>query len=257
MTRGKRIYRTLVADSHNLFRRGLVTLVASETDMEVAGEATSASQALEFVKLALQPLPAAEEATPSAFNGTLTPRALVPAVPIPALPDVLVMDIGLVRDDPEAAKMLRQLPETVAILLLASEESPECLELTLSAGARGYMLKSSPPAKLIMGIRQATVLEDRDAQGLSRQAPDLRALAETERSYSRTSPLTAREQEVVTLLAEGRTVREVAAELSLSIKTIEAHKLNLMRKLDIHNRASLVDYAVRSGLISVQPVSKH
>jgi DNA-binding NarL/FixJ family response regulator len=115
------------------------------------------------------------------------------------------------------------------------------------------MLKSSSAAQLINGIRNSTILEGRDAQGLSRQASDLHALAETERSYSRTSPLTSREQEVVTLLAEGRTVREVAAELSLSIKTIEAHKLNLMRKLDIHNRASLVDYAVRSGLITVQP----
>lgn len=238
--RGKRIYKTVVADSHNLFRRGLATLIASEADMQVVGEATSASQALAFVNLA--------SLAGSSGEGDPAAAALVP--------DVLVMEIGLVRDDPEAARMLRQLPESVAVLFLAQEESPECLELTLSAGARGYMLKSSPPAKLIMGIKQATILEDRDAQGLSRQAPDLRALAETDRSYARTSPLTSREQEVVTLLAEGRTVREVAAELSLSIKTIEAHKLNLMRKLDIHNRASLVDYAVRSGLILVQPVSK-
>jgi DNA-binding NarL/FixJ family response regulator len=238
--RGKRIYKTVVADSHNLFRRGLATLIASEADMQVVGEATSASQALAFVNLA--------SLAGNSGEGDAAAHALVP--------DVLVMEIGLVREDPEAARMLRQLPESVAVLFLAQEESPECLELTLSAGARGYMLKSSPPAKLIVGIKQATILEDRDAQGLSRQAPDLRALAETDRSYARTSPLTSREQEVVTLLAEGRTVREVAAELSLSIKTIEAHKLNLMRKLDIHNRASLVDYAVRSGLILVQPVSK-
>jgi len=237
--RGKRIYKTVVADSHNLFRRGLATLIASEADMQVVGEATSASQALAFVNLA---------SMASSGEGDPAAHALVP--------DVLVMEIGLVREDPEATRMLRQLPESVAVLFLAQEESPECLELTLSAGARGYMLKSSPPAKLIVGIKQATILEDRDAQGLSRQAPDLRALAESDRSYARTSPLTSREQEVVTLLAEGRTVREVAAELSLSIKTIEAHKLNLMRKLDIHNRASLVDYAVRSGLILVQPVSK-
>jgi DNA-binding NarL/FixJ family response regulator len=126
----------------------------------------------------------------------------------------------------------------------------------MAAGARGYMIKTAPPAQLIAGIRQAAAFEDRDPRGLSRQAPDLKALAETERTYSRTSPLTAREQEVTTLLAEGRTVREVAAELNLSIKTIEAHKLNLMRKLDIHNRASLVDYAVRAGLITVAPAAK-
>jgi len=248
--RGKRIYKTVVADSHNLFRRGLATLIAAEADMQVVGEATSASQALAFVNLAAM---AGTSGGATGEGEQSAPAPLSDAL----LPDVLVMEIGLVREDPEAARMLRQLPESVAVLFLAPEESPECLELTLSAGARGYMLKSSPPAKLILGIKQATVLEDRDAQGLSRQAPDLRALAESDRSYARTSPLTSREQEVVTLLAEGRTVREVAAELSLSIKTIEAHKLNLMRKLDIHNRASLVDYAVRSGLILVQPVSKH
>jgi DNA-binding NarL/FixJ family response regulator len=230
--RGKKIYRTVVADSHNLFRRGLATLIASEPDMEVVGEATTVDQALTFVNLA-----------------SLEREGIQPT-------PVLVLDIGLIREDPQATNRLRQLPESVAVLLLSPAESPECLELTLAAGARGYMLKSTPPAQIIAGIRQSTVLEDRDAQGLSRQATDLRALAETERSYSRTSPLTAREQEVVTLLAEGRTVREVAAELSLSIKTIEAHKLNLMRKLDIHNRASLVDYAVRSGLVSNQPATK-
>jgi two-component system response regulator NreC len=232
MTRVKKIYKAVVADSHNLFRRGLVTLIASEADMEVVGEASSMAQAFALLSPAMTEGDGALQAT------------------------VLVAEMGLLRDNPEIATAVRQLPESVAVLLLAPEEAPDCLELTLAAGARGYMLKSAPPAHLIAGMRQATILEDRDHQGLSRQAPDLRALAETARSYSRTSPLTSREQEVVTLLAEGRTVREVAAELLLSIKTIEAHKLNLMRKLDIHNRASLVDYAVRSGLVSVLPVSK-
>jgi two-component system response regulator NreC len=255
MTRGKRILKVVVADSHNLYRRGLATLIASEADMEVIGEAANAARALTLVS-----------------GPTNEGVELIQ-------PDVLVMEIGLVRAlnqtaldsgadrtaedqiavdqaSAEIIKALRQLPESVAILFLAPYESAECLEVTLAAGARGYMLKSAPPAQLIAGIRQATILEDRDAQGLSRQAPDLKALAESERAYPRVSPLTSREQEVMTLLAEGRTVREVAAELSLSIKTIEAHKLNLMRKLDIHNRASLVEYAVRYGLVSAQPVAK-
>jgi DNA-binding NarL/FixJ family response regulator len=232
MTRDKRKHRTVVADSHNLFRRGLATLIAAEADMEVIGEAASAAGALAIVSAASP-------------DGAEIAQA-----------DVLILEIGLLRDDPEATRALRMLPERTAVLLLAPSESAECLELTMAAGARGYMLKSTPPAQLIAGIRRSTVLEDRDSRGISPQAPDLQALAQTERSYSRTSPLTSREQEVMTLLAEGRTVREVAAELSLSIKTIEAHKLNLMRKLDIHNRASLVDYAVRSGLIPVQQVAK-
>ena len=230
MIRGKRIFKTVVADSHNLFRRGLSTLISAEADMEVIGEASNPAQALALARCSDGP------------DGQV--------------PDVIVMEIGMLMEDPELVKAFRQLPETTAVLLLAPHETAECLEITVAAGARGYMLKTTPPAHLIAGIRQASVTEERDARGLSRQAPDLQALATTERSYSRTSPLTAREQEVMTLLAEGRTVREVAAELSLSIKTVEAHKLNLMRKLDIHNRASLVDYAVRSGLLAVHPNGK-
>jgi two-component system response regulator NreC len=233
MTRGKRVYTTVVADSHNLFRRGLATLISAESDLEVTAEAVTAAQALAIV----------------AAPGDMSSDQFQPV-------DILVMEIGMVHADQQVIKALRQLPETTALLFLAPEESPDWLATTISAGARGYMLKTAPPAQLIAGIRKVTAHEDRDPHRLSRQAPDLQALAETEQSYSSTSPLTAREQEVTTLLAEGRTVREVAAELSLSIKTIEAHKLNLMRKLDIHNRASLVDYAVRSGLISVRPVLK-
>ena len=243
MTRTKRTYRTIVADSHNLFRRGLVTLIKSEADMEVTGEASDFAQALALLN------PASSD-----LASDISPASAFPAA---ALPDVLIMEIGLLQEDPEATKSLRMLPESVAVLFLAPEESPEWLRLTVASGARAYVLKGCAPAQLLAAIRQATVLEDRDAQGLSRQAPDLHALAEKERSYSRTPPLTPREQEVVTLLAEGRTVREVASELSLSIKTIEAHKLNLMRKLDIHNRASLVDYAVRSGLVPVQQPALH
>lgn len=232
MTRGKQIYRTVVADSHKLFRRGLCTLIAAESDMQVVGEATNAAEAIALA--AGQP-----------GEGFESSQA-----------DVLVMETGMAAEDPETSKALRLISGKTAVLLLAPVETAECLALTLAAGARGFMLKTTAPAQLISGIRRATVVEELDANGLSRQAPDLQALAETERAYSRTSPLTSREQEVMTLLAEGRTVREVALELSLSIKTIEAHKLNLMRKLDIHNRASLVDCAVRFGLVSGEPVSK-
>lgn len=225
MTRGKKTYSIIVAEAHHLFRRGLATLIAAEPDFDVIGEAATAAEALT----------AFAHASKSA--------------------DALVVDVGLINDDAECLKTLRQLPETTALLLLAPEESPDWLVMTVATGARGYMVKTSSPAKLVTGIRHAAMGDNRETLGLSRQTPDLQALAKTERDYSRTSPLTPREQEVVILLAQGRTVREVAAELSLSIKTIEAHKLNLMRKLDIHNRASLVDYAVRSGMITLEPAT--
>jgi DNA-binding NarL/FixJ family response regulator len=113
------------------------------------------------------------------------------------------------------------------------------------------MLKSSNPDQLIAAVRRvANSSDDGNPVGLSRLIPDLQALAESNRGNKRGPVLTAREQEVMKLLAEGRTVREVALELSLSVKTIEAHKLNLMRKLDIHNRANLVEYAIHTGVIA-------
>ncbi len=225
MIRARRTYSTLVADSHHLFRRGLTTLIAAESDMRVAGEAATAAEALNKLNDADSPV------------------------------DALVVDVDLIRNDAECLKALRQLPETTCLLLLAPQESPDWLAMTVASGARGYMVKTASPAKLVAGIRQAAMAENPETVGLSRQTPDLQALAKTDRAYSPTSPLTPREQEVMVFLAQGRTVREVASELSLSIKTIEAHKLNLMRKLDIHNRANLVDYAVRAGMISLHPVS--
>ncbi len=108
---------------------------------------------------------------------------------------------------------------------------------------------------MLAGIRQIAFSDDLNPRGLSKIVPELRALASSNDGYPRGAVLTSREQEVMRLLAEGRTVREVAAELSLSIKTVEAHKLNLMRKLDIHNRASLVEYAMQKGLIAA-PVAQ-
>lgn len=228
MTRERKTYSTIVADAHHLFRRGLATLIAAESDLELIGEAVTVAEALKRFEDA---------------GRTAGPVA-----------DALVMDVGLIEDD-ENLKALRQLPESTSLLLLAPGESSNWLAMTVASGARGYMVKTSSPADLIAGIRHAAMGDNRENVGLSRQTPDLQALAKTGADYPRTTPLTPREQEVVTLLAQGRTVREVAAELSLSIKTVEAHKLNLMRKLDIHNRASLVDYAVRSGLISLAPVT--
>ncbi|HEY3456829.1 MAG TPA: response regulator transcription factor [Bryobacteraceae bacterium] len=222
MTRGKRTHKILLADAHLLFRRGLRTLLSAESDLDVVGEASDVAEAL----------------------GTARQ----------VMPNVLVMDLALLHSDGEQGPLaIRQIDSSTGVLFLTQEDSPEQLELAIAAGARGYMLKNSPPRQLLAGIRQIAISDDHNPRSLSRLVPDLQALALNNRN-TRASVLTLREQEVMRLLAEGRTVREVASELSLSIKTIEAHKLNLMRKLDIHNRSSLVEYAVRAGLIQPQPV---
>lgn len=207
-----------------LFRRGLRTLLSVESDLEVLDEACDAAETLAKVRL--------------------------------LSPDVLVMDLAMVEGDAQhAAFAIRHAHPEIAILFLTQEDGPRQLELAIAAGARGYMLKDSTPAQIVAGIRQVAFSEDQNPRSLSRIVPDLRALAVSNEGYARGAVLTSREQEVMRLLAEGRTVREVASELSLSVKTIEAHKLNLMRKLDIHNRASLVEYAMQKGLIA-PPVSQ-
>lgn len=203
-----------------LFRSGLRTLLSAESEFHVMDEACDANEAIAKVRI--------------------------------TQPDVVVMDLALVTaGGQQAAFALRQFPPTTAILFLTRQDEPEHLQMAVAAGAKGYMLKDSTPNQLIAAVRQvAKSPDDGNPVGLSRLMPDLQALAESNQGYTRGTVLTAREQEVMKLLAEGRTVREVASELSLSIKTIEAHKLNLMRKLDIHNRASLIEYAIQTGMIA-------
>lgn len=212
----------MLADGHTLFRRGLRTLLTSESDLEIVAEAGSLTEVVSMAKL-------------------LTP-------------EVMVINLALLADASEASRLeLRQLAGSSGVLFLTEEDTPDLLERAVSAGGRGYMLKNSAPSQLVAGIRRVAQQDDQNSRGLSLFTADLKALAESN-NYPKPSVLTMREQEVMRLLAEGRTVREVAAELSLSIKTIEAHKLNLMRKLDIHNRASLIECATRMGLLVTDKV---
>lgn len=224
MARLKRTSQIFIADGHLLFRRGLRSLLEMEPDLEVVGEAADAAEASTQIQ---------------------TTR-----------PNVLVMDVALLENSgAHTVFAIRQANPSLAILFLTQEDGPEQLEQAIEAGGRGYMLKNTPAAQLVAGIRQVAFSDEKNPGALSRIVPDLRALAASNERQPRTSVLTAREQEVMRLLAEGRTVREVAAELSLSVKTVEAHKLNLMRKLDIHNRASLVEYAAQQGWVAAQLAS--
>jgi len=222
---GKRATQILIADPNGLFRSGLRTLLSAHDEFRVVDEACDAPEAVHKVK--------------------------------DMTPDVLIMDLALIEaEGQKAAHILRQAHAGTAILFLTRQDEPDGLRTAVAAGARGYMLKDSTPAQLIAAVREvASSLDDPNPGELSRLVPDLQALAESNAGYPRGSALTSREREVMKLLAEGRTVREVASELSLSVKTIEAHKLNLMRKLDIHNRASLVEYAIQTGMIAA-PVTR-
>lgn len=220
MGRTKTTSKVIIADTNVLFRRGLRTLLSAEEGLEVVEEASSLEEAL------------------------LKVRSLEP--------QVLIMEVSMLKNDSQDSTVaIRQTQPATALLCLAGQDGDEELGTAIAAGAQGYMRRDSEPTRIVAAVeRLSQGGGDSNPLALSSVVPDLQALAKTNSRYARATPLTLREQEVVRLLAEGKTVRQVALELSLSMKTVEAHKLNLMRKLDIHNRASLVEYAVHNGLVS-------
>lgn len=212
--------RILIADDHDVVRRGLRSLLESQPGWTVCGEATNGREAVELTyKLK---------------------------------PEIVVLDITM----PElggldaARQILKVLPRT-EILVLTMHESEELVREVLHAGARGYVLKTDSGRDLLKAVEAisehrtffTSKIEDMVVQGyLSTGAQT----AGTERSTG----LTPREREVLQLLAEGRTNKEVAVVLGISSKTAEAHRVNVMRKLNLHSIAEIVRYAVRNQLLS-------
>jgi DNA-binding NarL/FixJ family response regulator len=160
-------------------------------------------------------------------------------------PDVAVLDIGMPHlNGLETARRLREaLPQTKIVLLTMHTEDPYVLE-AMQAGAVGYVLKTQAMLDLVQAIQNVV-------QGHIYLSPRIsRALvtAYLTRSGPTPDPLTSREREVLQLIAEGETTKEIAWRLRLSTKTVESHRIRLMRKLDIHETATLVRYAIRRGL---------
>ena len=211
--------RVLLADDHTLFRQGVKTLLAAESDMEVVGEAADGASAAER---------AAE-----------------------LRPDVVLMDIGM--PGPSSFEITRQIkrnrPET-RVLFLSMYDDEDYLVQSMEVGGSGYVLKDSPAPQLVEAVRDVSrggsYLSPRM---LSQLVDDFRTRVRTADRLPRFATLTPREKEVLKMLAEGNSVKEVACQLNLSVKTVEAHKFNLMRKLDIHNKAQLVQYAIQKKVI--------
>ncbi len=205
--------RILLADDHEVVREGLKSLLELQ-GYEVAGEAPDGHEA---VRLA---------------------EKLKPQIAILDLAMPLLNGIEATR------QILRVSPQTKIILLTMYKEDQYVLE-ALRAGVAGYILKTKAAKDLIQAIRQVS-------KGVAYLSPEVsQTLVEVYRSGGQapSEPLTSRERQVLQLVAEGKTTKEVASLLGVSVKTADTHRSRLMRKLDIHETAGLVRYAIRTGLI--------
>ena len=211
--------RCLLVDDHTLFRDGVRRLIESEPGFAVVGEAGNASEALEKVEV--------------------------------LHPDVVLMDIGMpgMSSFEGARQMLERWPD-IRLIFLTMFEEEEYLAQCLAIGAVGYVLEDAPPARLINVLREARRGRKYVSPKLWRRLEELPRLLPA-RSTGRASSLTPRECEVIRMIAEGNSVRQIAGRLGLSNKTVEAHKFNLMRKLNVHNKVQLVTYAIRQKIVSV------
>lgn len=212
--------RLLLVDDHEIVRAGLRMLFQAEPDMEIVGEVSSGEEALRAV------------------------RELKPEV---VLMDVVMSGMSGI----EATRRIKEANPDVAILALTMHEDEQYFFEMLSAGASGYVPKRAAPDDLVSAIRVVS-------QGNVFLYPTLAKLlvkdflqrAESGAALP-SEELTPREREILTCIAEGMTNREIAETLVISAKTVDRHRENIMRKLNLHNRVELVKYAIEKGLISV------
>jgi DNA-binding NarL/FixJ family response regulator len=209
------VIRVLIADDHGIVRSGLRMLLERQADMEVVGEAGDGVEALEASQL--------------------------------QRPDVAVLDVSMPRmTGLQAAREVRAHSPDTRVLLLSMHEDERYFFEGLEAGAAGYVLKRAADTDLIDAVRTVaaghTFLSDGAQEGLMRE------WLESGRSEP-DDPLTPRELEVVKLIAEAYTNRQIAETLTLSEKTVESHRSNVLSKLGMRDRVELVRYAIRRGLV--------
>lgn len=222
--RSKRHYedaRILIADDHDLMRRGVKTLLQAHAGWEICGEAHTGREAVAQ----------AEELKP----------------------DIVILDISMPDlNGVEAARRIRKASPTTEVLILSVHYSDQLIREILEAGVRGYIVKSDSDRDLIIAVetlashkpfftpRATEIIMSNFSSGgsIRRELPE-----------SLRDRLTSREREIVQLLAEGKSSKEVASSLNISVKTAETHRANIMRKLQLHTVSELVRYAVRNQII--------
>lgn len=214
--------RVLICDDHPLFREGLRAILRDHPGVEVVGEARNGIEAIAQV------------------------RALGP--------DVTLMDIDMPElSGLEATRRIGEARLPGRILILSLYDDEDLIAGCLDAGAAGYVLKDGPTSQLLYAI-EACHRGERYMSPRALSAVVAHGRAGGKATGTRYDLLTDREREVLRLLADGDSSKDVAVRLQLSVRTVDAHKYNLMRKLDIHNRAELVKYAIRKKLVQVSAI---
>jgi DNA-binding NarL/FixJ family response regulator len=212
--------RILIADDHQLFRDGVRALLQSHAGWEICGEASTGREAV--------------------------------AKTIELRPDVIILDISMPDlNGADAARRIRMASKNAEILILSVHYSDQLIREIIDAGAHGYVLKTDSDRDLLLAV-----------ESLARHKPFFTSKAKRviQNEFIREgkftniptvlrNPLSSREREIVQLLAEGKNSRGVSLSLGISVKTVETHRANIMRKLEIHNVSELVRYAVRNQLI--------
>jgi DNA-binding NarL/FixJ family response regulator len=201
----------LLVDDHSLVRRGFRRLLEDDPEIRVVGEAEDGPQAIQL----------AAELSPS----------------------VIVMDFALPSMNGAVAtrRILKSAPQT-AVLMLSMHSESAYVRTCLDAGARGYLLKNALDLEMVTAVKQVAA---------GKQVLDPRLGAIEPSAESQSSQLSARELEVLQLIVHGKSNKEIATVLGLSVNTVSVHRANIMQELGIHNTAELVVYAIRQGLVSI------
>ena len=211
-----KLLHIFLADDHEVLREGLKRLIDEQPDMEVVGEASNGRSTCQQVKN--------------------------------LRPEVVVMDVSMPdMNGVQATKRIRQECPDVKVMALTAHEDPSYLRQLLQAGASGYVLKRSASKELIHAIRVVAAGQVYLDPSVAGQVVSSFVGRKSEQSATGGGDLSERETEVLRLIALGHSNKEIAAQLDISVKTVETYKTRLMEKLDLHSRADIVRYALRQG----------
>lgn len=211
--------RILLADDHIVVRQGLRALLTTEADIEIVGEANNGRQAVQQVR--------------------------------ELHPDVVVMDIAMpVLNGLEATRQILRTAPSTKVLILSSYSDDDFVQQLTDAGVAGYLVKQTAGNELTKAIREAAKGNAFFSPAISKRLRDqCREILTSPQPARKPTYLTSREAEVLQLIAEGRANKQIAAELCISIKTVEKHRQQVMNKLGIHDVAGLTRHAIAKGII--------